>query len=87
MNKKDKLAFYASLMVISGVFGWIYEVIFYYINSGFKTVYMRGIVRTETITEFNEHQEIESRIIIDNTTIIGILCCTMKLIMIPFRDC
>ncbi len=42
MNKKDKLAFYTFLMVISGVFGWIYEVIFYYINSGFKTIYMRG---------------------------------------------
>ena len=42
MNRKDKIAFYASLMIISGIFGWIYEVIFYFMNSGFKTFYMRG---------------------------------------------
>ena len=28
--------------VLSGIFGWVYEVLFYFANSGFKTIYMRG---------------------------------------------
>ena len=28
--------------VISGIFGFIYEVIFYYFNFGMKDIYMRG---------------------------------------------
>lgn len=30
------------IIVISGIFGWIYEVIFYYFNSGMKNLYWRG---------------------------------------------
>lgn len=30
------------IIVISGVFGWIYEFIFYYFNSGMKQLYWRG---------------------------------------------
>ena len=30
------------IIVISGIFGWIYEVIFYYFNSGMKNIYWRG---------------------------------------------
>lgn len=30
------------IVVISGVFGWFYEFVFYYLNSGMKTFYFRG---------------------------------------------
>ena len=30
------------IVVLAGMFGWLYEVIFYYFNSGMKQVYMRG---------------------------------------------
>lgn len=30
------------IVVISGVFGWLYEFVFYYLNSGMKTFYFRG---------------------------------------------
>ena len=30
------------IFVLGGIFGWIYEVIFYYLNSHRKKVYMRG---------------------------------------------
>ena len=30
------------IVVFAGVFGWVYEFFFYYINSGFKTFYWRG---------------------------------------------
>ena len=43
MNKKDKLIFISMLLVASGIFGWIYEVIFYFINGGCKEIYLRGI--------------------------------------------
>ena len=30
------------IVVFAGVFGWVYEFFFYYMNSGFKTFYWRG---------------------------------------------
>ena len=48
MNKDIKLSrnqiisIICLVVVISGVFGWIYEVIFYYFNSGMKEIYWRG---------------------------------------------
>lgn len=41
--KKDKIMFYSSLMVISGIFGWVYEILFYFLNDGCKQIYLRGI--------------------------------------------
>jgi len=43
--KLDKLIIIgvlALIVVISGVFGWVYEFIFYFFNSGMKTFYYRG---------------------------------------------
>ena len=43
--KFDKLTFMGIiclLIVISGIFGFIYEFIFYYLNSGMTTFYYRG---------------------------------------------
>ncbi len=42
LNKKQKLFVIATIITISGIFGWLYEFFFYYLNSGFKTFYMRG---------------------------------------------
>ena len=48
LNKNPKfdksviLGIYCLIIVISGIFGWIYEVIFYYFNSGMKNLYWRG---------------------------------------------
>jgi len=42
LNKNQTISIACLIVVISGVFGWIYEVIFYYFNSGMKEVYMRG---------------------------------------------
>lgn len=48
LNKEhnfDKLTMFGIIcliIVISGIFGWIYEFIFYYFNSGMKTFYFRG---------------------------------------------
>lgn len=42
LNKKQMISIICLIIVISGIFGWIYEFIFYFINSGFKTFYMRG---------------------------------------------
>lgn len=42
LNKKEFLVIFFLVAVISGVFGWLYEVVFYWMNSGFKEVYMRG---------------------------------------------
>ena len=39
---KTWLAIFSLIIVLSGVFGFVYEYIFYYINSGFKTFYWRG---------------------------------------------
>ena len=42
LSKEQMISIICSIIVISGVFGWIYEVIFYYFNSGMTQVYMRG---------------------------------------------
>ena len=38
----QKIGILCLVIVISGIFGWVYEYIFYYLNSGMKTFYMRG---------------------------------------------
>ena len=42
LNKKQLITVACLLVVITGVIGWVYEFFFYYLNSGFKTFYMRG---------------------------------------------
>ena len=42
LNKYQTIGIFALMIVFSGIFGWIYEVVFYYINSGFNELYMRG---------------------------------------------
>lgn len=42
INRKEFIAIACLVAVISGIFGWVYEVAFYYLNSGFTQVYMRG---------------------------------------------
>ena len=41
-SKEEWIGIIALTLVLSGVFGWLYEVIFYFLNSGCKTWYMRG---------------------------------------------
>ena len=41
-DKLTKLGIFALIVVISGVFGWIYEFIFYFFNSNMKYFYYRG---------------------------------------------
>ena len=41
-DRKTLIAITSLIIVISGVFGWLYEFIFYYFNSGMKQFYMRG---------------------------------------------
>ena len=41
-TKKELLVLFCLIFVIGGVFGWVYEFFFYWINSGFKTFYWRG---------------------------------------------
>lgn len=41
-DKKTKLAIICLIIVVSGIFGWLYEFIFYFFNSGMKTFYFRG---------------------------------------------
>lgn len=41
-DRLTMLAIICLIIVIAGVFGWIYEFIFYYLNSGMKTFYFRG---------------------------------------------
>lgn len=38
----QKIGVLCLIFVISGMFGWIYEFIFYFFNSGMKTFYYRG---------------------------------------------
>ncbi len=38
----QKIGILSLIISISGTFGWIYEFIFYYFNSGMKTFYYRG---------------------------------------------
>lgn len=42
LNKKQIISIFALIIVFSGFFGWFYEIIFYFFNSGMKTWYMRG---------------------------------------------
>lgn len=42
LNKNQLIITISLLIIVSGIFGWVYEVLFYYMNSGFKTIYMRG---------------------------------------------
>ena len=42
LSKEQKISIICLIIVISGVFGWLYEVIFYYFNSGMTQVYWRG---------------------------------------------
>ena len=39
---KQKISILALIISITGVIGWLYEILFYYMNSGFKEIYMRG---------------------------------------------
>ncbi len=42
LDKKELISFICLIVVICGFIGWNIEVIFYYIDSGFKTIYWRG---------------------------------------------
>ena len=42
LEKYQKFWVFAFILGVSGLFGWIYEFIFYFFNSGMKTWYMRG---------------------------------------------
>lgn len=42
LSSKQLLFIISSVIILSGLFGWIYEYIFYFFNSGMKTFYMRG---------------------------------------------
>ncbi len=42
LTKEQKISILCLIIVISGVFGWLYEVVFYYFNSGMKEIYWRG---------------------------------------------
>ena len=41
-DKKTMLGIFFLIIVISGMFGWLYEVVFYYFNSGMTEIYWRG---------------------------------------------
>ncbi len=42
LEKERKIGIVLLLITFAGLFGWIYEVLFYYMNSGFKEIYWRG---------------------------------------------
>ena len=42
LSKNQKIGILSSIITVSGIFGWLYEFIFYYFNSGMKQFYMRG---------------------------------------------
>ena len=41
-NKWTMVGIFCLIIVISGVFGWLYEVVFYFFDSGMKEIYWRG---------------------------------------------
>ena len=41
-DKKTMLGIFCLIIVISGMFGWLYEVVFYYFNNGMTEIYWRG---------------------------------------------
>ena len=42
LEKWQNIGILCLIIVISGIFGWIYEFIFYYFNGGMKTFYLQG---------------------------------------------
>ena len=42
LEKWQKISVFCLIVVFSGIFGWVYEFIFYFFNSGMKTFYYRG---------------------------------------------
>lgn len=42
LEKYQMIGIMCLIIVISGIFGWIYEFIFYYFNGGMKDFYMQG---------------------------------------------
>ena len=42
LSKNQKIGILANIITVSGLVGWLYEFIFYYLNSGMKQFYMRG---------------------------------------------
>lgn len=42
LSKKQMISLFCLVIVISGIIGWVYELFFYYLNSGMKTFYMQG---------------------------------------------
>ena len=42
LTTKQKISFFSIIIVVSGIIGWLYEVIFYYFNGGMKEIYFRG---------------------------------------------
>ena len=42
LSKKELISFICLVVIICGFIGWGVEVVFYYIDSGFKTIYWRG---------------------------------------------
>ena len=41
-DKPTWLGIFCLIIVIAGMFGWLYEVVFYFFNSGMKEVFWRG---------------------------------------------
>lgn len=42
LNKNQKIGVISLIIAISGIFGWIYEFIFYFFNGGMKEFYLQG---------------------------------------------
>ena len=42
LSFRQKVGVFCFVWVISGLFGWVYEFIFYYFNGGMKEFYMQG---------------------------------------------
>lgn len=42
LDKFQKIGIFCLIVVLSGIFGWVYEFIFYYFNGGMKEFYMQG---------------------------------------------
>ncbi len=42
LEKERKIGVILLVITFAGLFGWIYELLFYYMNSGFKEFYWRG---------------------------------------------
>lgn len=42
LTKKELIVAFCLIFVIGGIFGWLYEFLFYWMNSGFKEFYWRG---------------------------------------------